>query len=104
MDTEGALMDLEAGIKRRSKWRGRWVFYQVLEAELAPILAGSADPDGVRARARTMLERYGHAPDAPPLPGPSGDAAPLCKLSPKWPVRVGRPTASKGEPTRWPER
>jgi hypothetical protein len=82
MDTEAALIDLEAAIKRRSKWRGRWVFYQLLEAELAPILAASADPDGVRARVRAMLERYGHSQEAPPIPAQSCDAAPLCKPSP----------------------
>lgn len=83
MDTEAALNDLEAAIKRRSNWRGRWVFYQVLEAEMAPILAASADPEGVRARVRAMLERYGHAPEAPPLPigGRGGDAAALCRRS-----------------------
>lgn len=83
MDTEAALKDLEAAIKRRSKWRGRWVFYQVLEAEMAPILAASADPEGVRARVRTMLERYGHVPEAPPLPigGRGGDGAPLCRTA-----------------------
>ena len=81
---EAALKDLEAAIKRRSKWRGRWVFYQVLEAELAPILAVSADPAMMRARVWTMLERYGHAPEAPPLRagGRAGDAAPLCRPSP----------------------
>lgn len=82
MDTEAALKDLEAAIKRRSKWRGRWVFYQLLEAELAPILAASGDPDGVRGRVRTILDRNGHAPEAPPMPGQSCDAAPLCKPSP----------------------
>lgn len=58
------------------------MFYQLLEAELAPILAASVDPDGVRARVQIMLERNGHAPEAPPIPGQSCDAAPLCKPSP----------------------
>lgn len=85
MDTEAALRELEAAIKRRSRWRGRWVFYQVLEAELAPILAASTDPDGVRAQVRDMLARHGHAPDPPPIPaaGRGGDAAHLCRPSPQ---------------------
>jgi hypothetical protein len=84
MDIESAMSELEASIKRRRKWRGRWVFYQVLEQELAPILATADDPSAVRARVRGMLERHGHAPEAPPIPasGRGGDAAPLCRPSP----------------------
>lgn len=47
VDIKAALRELEAAIMRRSKWRGRWMLYQLREAELAPILAATADPDGV---------------------------------------------------------
>lgn len=85
MDIESALSELEASIKRRRKWRGRWVFYQVLEQELAPILVAADDPSAIRARVLGMLERHGHAPEAPPIPtgGRGGDAAPLCRPSTK---------------------
>ena len=82
MDVDAALAELEAAIKRRGKWRGRWVFYQVLEGELAPILAAALDPAAVRARVNAALLRHGHSLEAPPKPSPTTDAAPLCRPSP----------------------
>lgn len=72
------LKELEARIRARRRWRGRAVFYQVLEAELEPLLASAVDPAAVRARVRGMLQRLGHAPDPPPVAGVAGDAAHLC--------------------------
>lgn len=76
MDTEAALKDLEAAIKRRSKWRGRWVFYQLLEAELAPILAASADPDGGEGACP------GHAGAVRSFPGGASDSGPVLRRRP----------------------
>lgn len=82
MDIEAALADLEAAIRRRRKWRGKPVFYQVLDYELAPILAAAADPEAIRQRVRALLERHGHDPDPPPLPGAKPDLGHLCNTSP----------------------
>lgn len=68
MDINAALAELEAAIRRRGKWRGKQVFYQVLEDDLAPILAAAEDPAAVRDRVRAMVERHGHQPEAPLIP------------------------------------
>ena len=74
-----SLVELEAKIKRRGKWRGRWVFYQVLESDLAPILQAAGSPAHVRERVAAMLAKHGYKPEAPPLPGPLGDMSHFCR-------------------------
>jgi hypothetical protein len=74
-----SLVDLEARIKRRGKWRGKWVFYQVLESELAPLLKAAEDPAYVRERVAAMLVIYQHEANAPPLPEYKGDLSCFCR-------------------------
>lgn len=78
MDLDAALAELEATIVRRRRWRGKPVFYQTLEYDLAPIIAAAEDPTAVRALVRSMLERHGHAPEPPAITSCSGDLGYLC--------------------------
>ena len=80
------LVELEGRIKRRGKWRGKWVFYQVLESELVPLLTAAEDPGYVRERVAAMLVKYQHQPNAPALPGYKGDMSCFCRTYEERPV------------------